>query len=102
MERKHSGLGFASFIINIAVIFIVLVTLALSNLFDPLLGRIPLSIYFVSPFVSMLALGLGIAGLLQKDRKKVFAILGTLLSLLILLFSVCVASLLIFQVSSGM
>jgi hypothetical protein len=33
-------------------------------------------------FVSMVALGLGIAGLVQKNRKKIFALLGTIFSAL--------------------
>jgi hypothetical protein len=40
--------------------------------------------FFSSPLVSMVALGLGIGGLFQKDKQKVFPILGTVLSSLLL------------------
>lgn len=39
---------------------------------------------FGSPVMAMVALGLGIAGLFQKDKQKVFPILGTVLSSLLL------------------
>jgi hypothetical protein len=36
--------------------------------------------FFSSPIISLVALGLGIGGLFQKDKSKVFPILGTVLS----------------------
>ena len=40
---------------------------------------------FAFLFVALAALGLGIAGLVQRDRKKTFAILGTVFSALTIL-----------------
>jgi hypothetical protein len=49
---------------------------------------IPLMLFAVcalgSPVISIVGLGLGIAGLFQKDKQKVFPILGTVLSSLLL------------------
>ena len=102
MERKHSGLGIASFITNIVVIFTIALLVIGSNLDGAIISQIPLSIYFVFPFVSLVALMLGIGGLIQKDRKKIFAILGTVFSAVIILFFGCFGSLLIIQLSFGM
>ncbi len=72
MELKHSELGIASFSINIVSGFVTI--FAWSHMwyfFYFFLGIL---------FTSLVALGLGIGGLRQKDRKKLFAILGTIFS----------------------
>jgi len=89
-EQKHSGLGIASFIISIVsgtCIFLIIVIGAVMEASIPggideeSAGAVMLGL-FLFAFLSgdLLALGLGIGGLLQKDRNKIFAILGTVLS----------------------
>ena len=89
-EQKHSGIGIASFIISIVVgllIFIVFIVAGVLAASTP--GGIDeesaLSIIiglFIIAFIlaDLVALGLGIAGLVQKNRKKIFAVLGTIFS----------------------
>jgi hypothetical protein len=90
-EQKHSRLGIAAFIIGI--------TAAILN-FDfmftgviPLPGTYGLHYFYIKMrwlifygflflSLSLIALGLGIGGLVQKERKKLFAILGTIFSAL--------------------
>ncbi len=99
---KHSGLGIASFILAIIAIVLVValiivtaviakdeladIALSQGNLteeqikeFAPLLIVIFLT-FFGSVILSLVGAILGIVGLLQKNRKKLFAILGTLLN----------------------
>lgn len=92
MEPKNSGLGIASFIISIlAGLSIVAIIVAAGILEmstpggmgeDSVEAAIVGMLIIAMIFVSMLALGLGIAGLVQKNRKKIFAVLGTIFSAL--------------------
>jgi hypothetical protein len=99
---KHSVLGIASLITNLAVIFISALFVIVSLLNDAPAGQIPSSIFFFFPFVSLVALGLGIGGLLQKDRKKIFAVLGAVFSCVIIGIFIGIASLLFIQLLNGM
>jgi hypothetical protein len=86
MEQKHSGLGIASFIISIPVGILIFLTITIAGVMEVstpgglneespkavLLGMLLLGCFFLE----LSAIGLGIGGLLQKDRKKVFSILG--------------------------
>ena len=71
------------------------VCLATTSLPDPCLST------YLSPrlreepflFAALVSLGLGIGGLLQKERKKVFAILGTVFSAAIILCTVALIAL---------
>ncbi len=47
-----------------------------------------ISVFVFFLFPSLVALGLGIGGLLQKDRKKIFAILGTVISAVLILIEI--------------
>jgi hypothetical protein len=90
-KQKHSELGIASLLINIFIIlyFVLgeIVPYPKPEFFVPPTSR---NIYFASPFLFIVALGLGIGGLIQKDRKKLFAILGTVISTLTFVF-ICFA-----------
>jgi hypothetical protein len=100
MERKNSGLGIASFVISILTglsIFAIIVVAGLLEMSTPggmgedsaeamVVGLLIIAMIFVS----MLALGLGIAGLVQKNRKKIFAVLGTIFSALSCVMTVAV------------
>jgi uncharacterized membrane protein len=86
-EQKHSGLGVASFITSLVsgiLLFLLIVIAGVIEASTPggmdeksaaavIVGLF--MIFFLG--ASLVALGLGIGGLIQKDRKKIFAILGT-------------------------
>jgi hypothetical protein len=78
IEKKHSGFGIASFIINILAI-------ASFVCFSLTLGRSPGNTVFTAVGLASFALlfigiGLGFAGLFHRNRKKIFAILSLALS----------------------
>ncbi len=87
---KHSGLGIASFTISIVsgvFIFLILAILGVMEATTP--GGIdeesPVTFFIgllLLTFIgaSFLAFGLGMGGLAQKERKKIFAVLGTVLA----------------------
>lgn len=98
-RRKHSGLGIASFSIfgGMAVIFIILLVAFIAKLTSvidftsetvdtdeitrkleemPELAVLPF-LMFGTFIGNLVGLVLGIIGLSQKERKKVFAVLGT-------------------------
>ena len=95
--QKHSGLGIASFVTSVVscvLIFILIMIAGAIELSTPggmdeesaaaiIVG---LCLFLFLGF-AVLALGLGIGGLIQKDRKKIFAILGTVLATFVLLGS---------------
>jgi hypothetical protein len=90
MEPKHSGLGIASFISSIfSGIFLFLIFVVAGVMEASTSGGLdeesPAAIViglcmFAFLFVALVALGLGIGGLIQKDRNKLFAVLGTVFS----------------------
>ncbi len=89
-ELKHSGLGIASFCISIAAGVFIFFTFVIAGAIEAttpggmdeesvtavLVGLALITFLFAS----LVSLGLGIGGLFQKERKKVFAILGTIFS----------------------
>ncbi len=95
MEQKHSGIGVASFVISILagiLIFIVFAVAGSLEVSTPggidensteaiMIGLAIIGLLFFN----VLAVGLGIGGLLQKERKKIFAILGTVFSSFLIL-----------------
>lgn len=98
MDLKHSGLGIASFAISIVsavLIFILFVIAGAIEASTPGGIReesveavvIGLGIILML-FVNLVAIGLGIGGLCQSDRRKIFAILGTCFATLTTLLAV--------------
>jgi len=95
MEKKHSGLGIASFIISLGTgvatffLFAVLGAMEYSKpgSLDEESPAAMMAGVLILGFVmaDIIALVLGIIGALQKDRKPIFAILGSVLSGLALL-----------------
>ena len=89
-EQKHSRLGIASFITSIVsgiLIFLVIVIAGVMEASTPggmdeeSAGAVMVGLFlFAFLGAALVALGLGIGGLLQKERKKIFAILGTAFS----------------------
>lgn len=98
MELKHSGVGISSFvlaIIGFVSMFILLVAAGALSAVTPgglsensiAAAVIGLLIMILGIF-NLIALGLGIGGLCQGNRKKVFAIIGTALSALTLILTI--------------
>ena len=96
MEQKHSKLGISSFGISIGlIIFIIALRFIIVNDNTYAYSLPPSntlttarSMWTLSKYGLLVALGLGIGGLLQKDRKKIFAILGTIFSAMTIIFIV--------------
>jgi len=89
--QRHSRLGIASFIIALSVGLIIIVlmvgsiaaTTLMRNTDTSLKLIISVSIGFaaiLAYFGNLIGAGLGIAGILQRERKKVFAIIGLCLN----------------------
>lgn len=90
MQQKHSRLGIASFIVSIlitALIFLSIIVAGVMEASSP--GGIdetsPAAVILGLVIIGMLlldlvAFGLGIGAIFQKDRNKLFAILGIIIS----------------------
>ncbi len=86
-EQKHSGLGIASFITSLVsgILMFLLVLIAgvmetstPGGMDEESAGAAMVGLFALAFLgAALLALGLGIGGLIQKERKKTFAILGT-------------------------
>src|SRR5690606_33657307 len=101
MEVKHSGVGIASFVTSIVagvLIFLLVIIAGVLEVSTPggmdeeSIAAVLIGLFlFAFLGAELVALGLGIGGLIQKDRKKIFAILGVVFSatalLITLLFS---------------
>ncbi|SFQ60168.1 hypothetical protein SAMN05216578_101338 [Halopseudomonas formosensis] len=96
---KHSGVGIASFVTSIVagvLIFLLVIIAGVLEVSTPggmdeeSIAAVLIGLFlFAFLGAELVALGLGIGGLIQKDRKKIFAILGVVFSataLLITLF----------------
>jgi hypothetical protein len=84
MEKKHSGLGIVSFSISMIEIVAILVYVLSESINNADNNFI---IVFATMVISLVAMVLSIFGLSQKDRKKLFAILGTTFSALLVCIS---------------
>ena len=92
---KHSGLGIASFVISLAMaFFLFLIVLAAAVIATVTRGDMPDTspaavivglVAVLGLFGCVVGIGLGIAGMFQKNRKKVFSILGLIINGLIVL-----------------
>lgn len=95
IEKKHSGIGIASFITSVitgVLMFLLIAGAAVLGAATPggLSSSQPVTVLvgiliIALLFISLVSLGLGIGGLFQKSRKKLFAILGTIFSISICL-----------------
>jgi hypothetical protein len=90
LEQKHSRLGFVSFITSIVAGILALLTLGIATILG-MSEPAELTTYSESAacvgiivivlfLASLVALGLGIGGLFQKNQKKIYAILGIAIS----------------------
>ena len=90
MELQHSGVGITSFIISLLVAlgaFILVVVAGIIESTTPggmdenTVAAMVIGLFiFACIFLQIVALGLGIGGLIQRNRKKIFATLGTVFS----------------------
>jgi len=94
---KHSGLGISSFVTSIVSIIAIFLLLVIAGVVesstpggmdeDSLAALLVGLFLFVFLGASLVALGLGISGLFQKGRKKIFPILGTVFAAVTVLFA---------------
>ncbi len=95
IKLKHSGLGMASFVLSLLTVagvigFYLAVTAAVSrgvvDATNPPAGLLAAGMVFlISVLVALVGIGLGIAGLIQKDRRRVLAVVGLVLNSLVVL-----------------
>lgn len=92
---KHSGLGLASFIISMVDVIIFVSVMIIGSMMaskspmgldetSPLLLTLGMLIIF-SLILCLVGIGLGIAGIVKKNRKKLFAVLGLVFNVAFLL-----------------
>ncbi len=94
-RQCHSGLGIASLSVSLVAGVGILGLLAIAGIIHAntpggMNEKSPIAVVvglvlFVFMGIGMVGLGLGIAGFFQGERKKVFPVLGTCLSALVLL-----------------
>jgi hypothetical protein len=97
MEKKHSGLGITSLVISVlagVALFVLLVIAGVMETTTPggideeSAQAVVIGLFlFLTMFIQLIAVGFGIAGIVQQQRLKLFGILGLVFSLLALLFS---------------
>ncbi len=106
MELKHSGLGVASTVLSLVMGGIIFIVCLISALFGYTFGEdVQKSTVGMVLFFSVLAclitciagLVLGILGLLQKERKRLFPILGIVINSVILLIGFTVYLIAVFM-----
>ena len=92
VQKKHSGVGIASFVIGIVSMLGVCLTFGLSFYAQSAGSQTSSSMTSAVGFlgicsmvISLIGVGLGIAGVVQKVQSKVFPIIGLVLSALVLL-----------------
>ncbi len=87
---KHSGVGIASFIMSILLGIFMFLLIAIAGLMaaeaggamdEESMGAVILGLFLLAALgLEVVAIILGIVGMFQKQRKKVFAILGIVFS----------------------
>jgi len=94
IPRKHSRMGIASFIIALAQGFLTLLVIIFAGILtmsgpqhENEAGFAVLGLFIIGGiFTHLVGVGLGIAGMVQKNRKKVFSILGFVFNITVILF----------------
>ncbi len=95
MEKKHSGLGIASCRISIRIGRVIFSMFALAGVMASTEGGIdaavlglliiPGLLIILCLGIALVAMGLGIAGLCQKDKSETFSVLGAIFASLTVL-----------------
>lgn len=92
----HSGMGIASFIISLVAGVCLLVTFGIAGAAESqpgglneesLMAGVLGLLMLLAALAQVVALGLGIAGLVQAGRSKIFGVLGTVFASMALLGS---------------
>lgn len=101
-KLTHSGIGIASFIISIVVTIETFITFLLSGVLAVITpgglnqdSASAVIIGFVIIFfliISVVGIGLGIGGMLQKKSNKIFSLLGLIFNLLLVIGTLLVIS----------
>jgi hypothetical protein len=94
-SRKHSGLGMASFVISIIAALITFVLVVMAGVMTARAGgqmdeQSPQAVVvgcsiLAAGFLYLIGIGLAIGALFQRNRHKVFPILGLVLNIVFLL-----------------
>jgi len=92
--EKYSGLGIASFIISVVSGFSIFVLMIVAGflqattpggMHEKSAAAVIVGLFLLAFLaITVAGLGLGVGGLFQKNRKKIFAVLGTVFSSAIL------------------
>jgi len=100
IQKKCSSIGTTSFIIGIVTFILLCLFIVVNFVYNNYSFYIPTAISSGSIFVfggsfliACVGIGLGIAGLAQKNGKKTFGIIGLCMNILILLI-LCILSIL--------
>ena len=90
MELRHSGMGIAAFVTSLVAAMLMLVLFAIAGVIETgtpggIDEESPQAVLIGAGMVAVLGVqlvagGLGLAGMLQRDRRKAFAVLGTLIA----------------------
>jgi len=96
VKSQNSGLGISSFILSIVAFFMqifVYIFITIKQFSDPQwleqksIGTALIGLLMIgSIFIVLVGIGLGIAGVLQKEKRKTFSILGLVFNLLMIIF----------------
>jgi hypothetical protein len=92
--RRHKGLGIASFVIALAVLVLILLLFLVAGVMHnagvatPTANAVVGSGLFFLWFVDLVAVGLGIAGAVDRGSKKVSPVLGLVIAFITLSVSV--------------
>jgi hypothetical protein len=91
LPRKHSGLGIISFILFLVTLALLVImgllysgTKVKTGTYHEMLGGVG----YTSALSCLLGVIFGIAGVVKKNRKRIFAILGLIFNLIIGIFMV--------------
>lgn len=92
-KKRHSGFGISSFSIFCFAFLLMIITFTLTVIYGPLdpdfvdeqstLVVIIGFSWLFNALITLVGIGLGITGLFQKDKKKIFAVLGVILNFII-------------------
>jgi hypothetical protein len=97
-DKKHSGFGITSFVLSIVTLILLFVSLTMASFIElpvpeninaasmPVEAMIAGMVYLLLVVIAFVSLGFGVIGLLNKDRKIVFSVIGLILSTCILIF----------------
>ena len=112
IKPKHSGFGVASFIISIAVGLLLFIVFAIAGFIQAStpggmdqhsIKALVIGLSIIGLFLfDIVAAVLGIIGLFQRERKRLFAILGTLFSSLTVISVIALITFGIMKIKSGM